>query len=63
MENKKNLFLVKYKEKGDLNQYWYSQKTIEFMVNQIMSSGCNKIAFLSTPSVYFSLPKNSEQRN
>ncbi len=54
MENKKNVFLVKHKENGDFNQYWYSNATIEFLANECCSQG-KKIAFLSTPSVYFSL--------
>ncbi|CAI2382156.1 unnamed protein product [Moneuplotes crassus] len=49
-----NMFLLKNKENGDFNQYWYSKDTIEFMKNQVEkhSKSC---AFLSTPSIYFSL--------
>lgn len=54
MQSKKNVFLVKNKENGDLNQYWYSNATIEFLVNECTTQG-KKIAFLSTPSIYFSL--------
>ena len=32
---KKNLFLAKKKEDSNLNQYWFSQSTIEFLVNHI----------------------------
>jgi hypothetical protein len=53
-----NPFLAKHKEKSDLNQYWYSKATINFMVSECEQSG-KKIAFLSTPSIYFSL-KNKE---
>jgi hypothetical protein len=53
-----NPFLVRHKEKSDLNQYWYSKATINFMVNECELYG-KKVAFLSTPSIYFSL-KNKE---
>ncbi len=29
-----NPFLAKHKEKADMNQYWYSKATINFMVNE-----------------------------
>lgn len=46
--------LYLYREKAEFNQYWYSPDTIERMVNAIQS--CSKrVAFLSTPSIYFSL--------
>jgi hypothetical protein len=53
-----NPFLAKHKEKADMNQYWYSKATINFMANECETYG-KKIAFLSTPSIYFSL-KNKE---
>lgn len=31
-------FLVKNKENGDFNQYWYSQKSIVFLANQAQKS-------------------------
>ena len=49
-----NVFLVKHKEKELLNQYWYSRSTIVFLLAEIATQG-KKAAFLSTPSVYFSL--------
>ena len=55
---KLNPFLARYKENADLNQYWYSKPTIQFMVEQCEAHG-ERIAFLSTPSIYFSL-KNKE---
>lgn len=57
MENL-NPFLARHKEKSDLNQYWYSKATINFMVAESEQQG-KRIAFLSTPSIYFSL-KNKE---
>ncbi|TNV77600.1 hypothetical protein FGO68_gene11409 [Halteria grandinella] len=53
-----NPFLAKHKEKSDFNQYWYSKATINFMASECEQFG-QKIAFLSTPSIYFSL-KNKE---
>lgn len=49
-----NPFLARHKEKADLNQYWYSKPTIQFMVSECEQHG-KRIAFLSTPSIYFSL--------
>ncbi|CAM9135585.1 unnamed protein product, partial [Phaeothamnion confervicola] len=44
---------------GNLNQYWYSRATIEAMVAEVVEHGAGGTAFLSTPSVYFSLPENT----
>lgn len=53
-----NAFLSSTGEKLLLNQYWYSTHSINQMVDEIelYSKRC---AFLSTPSIFFSL-KNSE---
>ncbi|GAX73222.1 hypothetical protein CEUSTIGMA_g675.t1 [Chlamydomonas eustigma] len=58
-DTSKNRFLIKTSENELLNQYWYSAATIEALVQEILSSA-SRVAFLSTPSVYFSLPKDSE---
>ena len=53
-----NRFLARYQEKSDMNQYWYSKPTIEFMaqeVEQQCTAEDQTCAFLSTPSIYFSL--------
>ena len=54
-----------------MNQYWYSKATIQFMVQQttdmckaeenkeLDASRTKKCAFLSTPSIYFSLKDKS----
>ncbi|MEW5316922.1 MAG: hypothetical protein WDW38_008261 [Sanguina aurantia] len=57
----KNAFLMKHGEKELLNQYWYSSHTIEHLVQELQASATSA-AFLSTPSVYFSLPKGSALR-
>ena len=54
MDTKKNAFLVKHRENADYNQYWFSTKTIDTLVNEATQYG-PKVAFLSTPSVYFNL--------
>ena len=48
-------FLADNVEDGDYNQYWYSEKTIDKIVEALIANG-GRIAFLSTPSLYFSLP-------
>lgn len=58
-----NPFLARHKENADMNQYWYSKATISFMVAQVTemcqpetpTDPFKKCAFLSTPSIYFSL--------
>ncbi len=57
VESKTNKFLKLYSEKEDINQYWFSESTIEFIINQIKShtDPNSKIAFVSTPSIFFSL--------
>ena len=59
---KLNPFLARYKENADLNQYWYSKPTIQFMVEQCQANG-KRIAFLSTPSIYFSLKDKDIKEN
>ena len=47
------------KEDRALNQYWYSAKTIAAMVAEIELHG-ERVAFLSTPSLFFSLTKGGD---
>jgi hypothetical protein len=58
LSDKKNRFVAGTVEKRDLNQYWYSPHTIAVMVQEI-EEHATKVAFLSTPSLWFSL-KESE---
>lgn len=51
-------FLGENPENGDLNQYWYSRKTISTIVDEIVSLKVLRVAFLSTPSIYFSMPQD-----
>ena len=58
-----NPFLARHKENADMNQYWYSKATINMMAKQVEDkcaplleeSDLFACAFLSTPSIYFSL--------
>jgi len=57
-------FLTDVPEVAEMNQYWYSPATIGAMVTEINASFGDeqRIAFLSTPSIYFSLDKTSAVR-
>jgi len=56
-----NRFLLTHQEKADFNQYWYSAKTIAAVVEELQLVA-TKVAFLSTPSIYFSLKKGDPIR-
>ena len=67
-----NTFLSQTNENRDLNQYWYSKHTIDTLCNAIReglslspssSIGSNaRVAFLSTPSLFFSLSSKERQQ-
>lgn len=61
-----NEFLRQTAEKTDFNQYWYSKATIDTLSGVIRESwdisGDKKVAFLSTPSLFFSLSEE-ERKN
>lgn len=54
-------FLTNNPEDGDYNQYWYSPRTIATIVEALVAVG-GSLAFLSTPSLYFSLPDDLRAR-
>lgn len=56
-----NRFLLTTGEKADFNQYWYSAATIAALVDEL-EEVATKVAFLSTPSIYFSLKRGSALR-
>ena len=58
---KRNKFLLRNKEKGDMNQYWYSQPTIEALAGEAVRLNA-KAAFISTPSLFFSVPKATRKK-
>mmetsp|Transcript_33517 Transcript_33517/g.92583 ORF Transcript_33517/g.92583 Transcript_33517/m.92583 type:complete len:191 (+) Transcript_33517:52-624(+) len=55
-------FLQENEENGDYNQYWYSEHTLNKLVEDLLAQAQGqekyRIAFLSAPSVYFALPSN-----
>ena len=63
--NKENSFLAQTGENRELNQYWYSKHTIDVLCNAVreqLQQRASRVAFLSTPSLFFSLsPKEREQ--
>lgn len=64
IESKNNKFLKTYNENDKFNQYWFSEKTIEFIVQQIEKYAKDQtIAFVSTPSVFFSVSNEFQQRS
>ena len=65
VEAQKNKFLKLNLEKKEFNQYWFSEKTIEFIVNQIKSNTKtdDKIALVSCPSIFFSMEKDIQDKS
>jgi hypothetical protein len=63
VDSKTNKFLKLNPENENLNQYWFSESTIQFFTYQIekYSNQSEKIAFISTPSLFFTV--NSEIQN
>mmetsp|Transcript_51882 Transcript_51882/g.91140 ORF Transcript_51882/g.91140 Transcript_51882/m.91140 type:complete len:425 (+) Transcript_51882:62-1336(+) len=57
-----NTFLHATAERHDLNQYWFSTRTIRAFVDEITDVG-GSAALVSSPSVYFSLPEAVRQRS
>jgi hypothetical protein len=64
-ESQANVFLSQTNENRDLNQYWYSKNTIETLCNAMQEglkiSKGRRVAFLSTPSLYFSLSPEEKE--
>lgn len=53
------------KQNANLNQYWYSAHTIAGLASEVeeqASANGGDIAFLSTPSLYFSISPSTRQR-
>jgi len=57
----KNAFVDTHPEKLTMNQYWFSPGTIQIMVEEL-EEHATRVAFLSTPSVYFSLRSGELKR-
>jgi 16S rRNA G966 N2-methylase RsmD len=55
---------MRYQEKENFNQYWFSENTIKALLEEIeilVRDNDLKIACVSTPSVYFSLPERTRK--
>lgn len=49
-------------ERSDLNQYWYSDKTIAALAGEVASLPAGqRAAMVSTPSIYFALPPDARE--
>lgn len=64
-QRKQNEFLLQTGENSNLNQYWYSKTTIDTLCNAIRES-CDisdgkRVAFLSTPSLFFSMTEEERE--
>ena len=64
-DSQQNVFLQCTSEKSYLNQYWYSKATIQVLCDAIkencgVTSG-KRVAFLSTPSLFFSLSEKERE--
>jgi len=57
VESKSNKFLKLYTEKEDINQYWFSDESSNHpkLIPNLNTNPNSKIAFVSTPSIFFSL--------
>lgn len=55
-------FNIRYPEKEQFNQYWFSPLTMQRMIEEIESVSAGqehfKIACISTPSLYYILPES-----
>eukprot|EP01017_Pseudomicrothorax_dubius_P028328 TRINITY_DN3362_c0_g1_i5.p1 TRINITY_DN3362_c0_g1~~TRINITY_DN3362_c0_g1_i5.p1 ORF type:complete len:200 (-),score=62.53 TRINITY_DN3362_c0_g1_i5:48-647(-) len=56
-------FLNRNPENREFNQYWFSPATIAFLVEEVTRMKPQRTAFLSTPSVYYSLQDEEIKKN
>jgi len=66
VESKNNKFLKVYTEKEDINQYWFSEETISFIIKQLEKNVLDmdyKIAFVSCPSIFFSCSPEIQEKS
>ncbi|KAK2960549.1 putative N-6 adenine-specific DNA methyltransferase [Blattamonas nauphoetae] len=50
-----NPFLLITPENADFNQYWYSEKTLAALADEISAQGLTKVACVACPSLFFTL--------
>ena len=64
IDSKDNKFLKRTPENADFNQYWFSEKTIQFILNQIQKNNTGgRIGLIATPSIFFSLPADTQEKS
>ena len=63
IESKKNKFLKLTPENELYNQYWFSEDTIKFFIEQVTKYGKEKIGFIATPSIFFTLSKEMQNKS
>ena len=64
IDSKDNKFLKRTPENADFNQYWFSEKTIQFILNQIQKNNAGgRIGLIATPSIFFSLPADTQEKS
>jgi hypothetical protein len=63
VDSKNNKFLKIYSEKDNFNQYWFSENTIDFIIKQVEKHTNGRIAFVSTPSTFFSCSEELKDKS
>lgn len=66
VDSKNNKFLKVFTEKEDINQYWFSEETINFIKNQVekhTKDSESNIAFVSCPSIFFSCSQEIQEKS
>ena len=63
IESKKNKFLKLTPENELYNQYWFSEDTIKFFIDQVEKYGGERIGFVATPSIFFSISKEMQNKS
>ena len=64
IDSKDHKFLKRTPENADFNQYWFSEKTIQFILNQIQKNNAGgRIGLIATPSIFFSLPADTQEKS
>ena len=54
-------FESRFREKSDLNQYWYSSATVAAIRDELTRLCPQRVAFVSTPSLFFAVYKNIQE--
>eukprot|EP00929_Paragymnodinium_shiwhaense_P080959 TRINITY_DN42267_c0_g1_i1.p1 TRINITY_DN42267_c0_g1~~TRINITY_DN42267_c0_g1_i1.p1 ORF type:complete len:231 (+),score=37.42 TRINITY_DN42267_c0_g1_i1:105-695(+) len=46
-----------------LHQYWYSERTIQALLDEMESCGASRLAILSAPSLFFAMPPSLQEKS